>query len=139
MRQTKNCASNGAADEHECEWHIDVGDYSAEKRRESSNCKQEGVRNAKRSLYMPLFDMVFFRPVYQVSQVKNVSIPRTRNTESVNARKRPYTVPYTLYIRSVYDHILAYYMDPYYGCLSPWPYTEKYGEKWISYTDRFSP
>ncbi len=67
MRQTKNCASNGAADEHECEWHIDVGDYSAEKRRESSNCKKEGVRNAKRSLYMPSFDIVFFTDLFTKS------------------------------------------------------------------------
>jgi hypothetical protein len=37
--------------------------------------------------------------------------------------------PYTCYLRSVYDRILPYYMIQYYGRISPWPYTEKYGDR----------
>jgi hypothetical protein len=63
-RRTKNCVSDGAADEYGCEWHIDVGNCSERKIRESSNCKKEDVRNAKRGLYMPSFDIVFFTGLF---------------------------------------------------------------------------
>jgi hypothetical protein len=65
-----HCASDGAADEYGCEWRIDVGDYSDRNRRKSSNCKKEDVRNAKRGLYMPSFDIIFFTGLFTFKSAK---------------------------------------------------------------------
>ena len=55
-----------------------------------------------------------------------------------NDRIRCRIRPFTCYIRSVYDRILAYHLAQYYDRITPWPYTEKHGVKRIPYTERFS-
>jgi hypothetical protein len=66
---------------------------------------------------------------------RRIRTPYTTVYDHIRSRIRSYT----WCIRSVYDRIFPYYMAQYYERISPWPYTEKYGEKRRSYTERLSP